>query len=149
MKVILLFFATLFSIVPSYSQPGNASNTEQEIKKLSNDWMIATMKKDEITLNKLVAPEFKLGGTNFGDDNPPLPRAIWMKNTLENLKIDSINYIKMKIEIIDNVAIVQSVFFWSVSFKGNSVIKDTGTIIDTWLKRKEGWQVVSRLLVDK
>ena len=119
---------------------------EQEIKKLSNDWMIATMKRDEKTLNKIVAAEFKLGGTDL--ENPGITTEIWMKNTMENLKIDSINYVKMKVDIIGNVAIVQSVFYWSVAFRDTPVKKDKVNLIDTWIKRDEVWQVVSRLVVD-
>ena len=108
--------------------------------------MIATMKRDETTLNKIVAPEFKLGGTDLG--NPALPREVWMKNTMENLKIDSINYIKMRVDVIENIAIVQSTFYWSVAFRDMPVKKDTVNLVDTWIKRGPGWPVVSRLVVD-
>ena len=108
--------------------------------------MIAAMNRDEKTLNKMVAPEFKLAGTNF--ENPVISREIWMKNTMENLKIDSINYIKMKVDVIDNVAIVLSTFYWSVSFRDMPAKKDTVNLVDTWIKRDQVWQVVSRLVVD-
>jgi hypothetical protein len=146
MKSILISPALLFLVFSASAQNEKKLSTEQELKKLSNDWMIATMKRDEKTLNKIVAAEFKLGGTDL--NNPPLPREIWMKNTMENLKIDSINYINMKVDIIENVAIVQSVFYWSVAFKGMPAKKDTVNLIDTWIKRDQGWQVVSRLVVD-
>jgi len=120
---------------------------EQELTKLSKDWMIAAMNRDESTLNKIVAPEFKLGGTDF--ENPPLPREMWMKYTMESLTIDSVNYLKMKVDIIGDVAVVQSVFYWSVSFAGAPPKVDTVDLVDTWIKRKKGWQVVSRLVVDK
>jgi hypothetical protein len=146
MKSILLSPALLFLVFSTYAQNEKKESNEQEIKKLSNDWMIATMKRDEKTLNKIVAAEFKLGGTDL--NNPALPREIWMKNTMENLKIDSINYINMKVDIIDNVAIVQSVFYWSVAFHDMPAKKDTVNLVDTWIKRDHGWQVVSRLVVD-
>jgi hypothetical protein len=63
------------------------SNTEQEIRKLMQDWMIAMMKRDEKTLNEIVAPEFKLDGT-YPFDKPPLSREVWMTNTMRNLKVD-------------------------------------------------------------
>ena len=105
------------------------------------------MTRDEKTLNKIVAPEFKLGGTNL--DNPGILRDIWMKNTMENLKIDSIKYIQIKVDVIDVVAIVRSTFYWSVSFRDMPAKKDTVDLVDTWIKRVPGWQVVSRLVVDK
>jgi hypothetical protein len=146
MKNILLTSLLAFLVLSAYSQNEKKTFSEQEIKKLSNDWMKATMNKDEKALNKIVAPEFKLGGTDL--DKPGLAREVWMKNTMESLKIDSINYIKMQVEVIDNVAIVQSIFYWSVSFRDMPAKKDTVNLIDTWIKRDESWQVVSRLVVD-
>lgn len=148
MKNILFLPILLLSILSGYAQTENkAGTTEQEIKKLSNDWMIAAMKRDQKILNKIVAPEFKLGGTDF--ENPTISRDIWMKNTMENLKIDSMNYIKMQVDVTENVAIVQSVFYWSVAFGEFPAKTDTVNLIDIWMKRKIGWQVVSRIVVDK
>ena len=144
MKIILLSLL-LLSIQSGKAQ--NKASGQQEVKKLSNDWMIATMNRDEKTLNRIVAPEYKLGGTDV--DNPIISREIWLKNTMENLKIDYINYVKMKVDIIDNVAIVQSVFYWSVAFGDSPARKDIVNLVDTWIKREQGWQVVSRLVVDK
>lgn len=151
MKSILSFSILLISALSVHGQTGNKkSNTEQEIRKLSNDWMVAMMKRDSGTLNRIVAPEFELGGTDF--DNPKLPppvsRETWMKNTMQNLKVDSVRYITMKVRIIENVAIVQSAFYWSATFLAQPVRNDTANLIDTWIKRKQGWQVVNRLVVD-
>ena len=146
MKNIILISALLFLVSSTYAQNEKKVSNEQEIKRLSNDWMIAAKSRDEKTLNKIVGAEFKLGGTDL--DQPGLPREIWMKNTMENLKIDSINYIKMLVEVIDNVAIVQSTFYWSVSFRDMPAKKDTVNLVDTWIKRNEVWQVVNRLVVD-
>ena len=146
MRKIIVTSVIILLATSVYGQNEQKGNTEQEIKKLSNDWMIAAMTRDEKTLNKIVAPEFKLGGTDL--ENPGLPRDIWMKNTMENLKIDSINYIKIRVEVIDNIAIVQSRFYWSVAFRDMPAKKDTVNLIDTWIKRGQSWQVVSRLVVD-
>jgi len=143
-NILLLISILLFSISSSSAQ--SATDEEQVLTKLSKEWMTAAMNRDEATLNKIVAPEFKLGGTDF--DNPSIPREMWMKYTMESLTIDSVNYLKMKVDIIGDVAVVQSVFFWSVAFEGAPPKVDTVNLIDTWIKRKKGWQVVSRLVVD-
>jgi Domain of unknown function (DUF4440) len=146
MRNIVLTSFLLFFALSAFAQNEKRSASEQEIKELSTDWMKATMARDEKTLNKIVAAEFKLGGTNL--DNPAISREVWMKNTMENLKIDSTNYIKMQIDVIDNLAIVQSAFYWSVSFRDMPAKKDTVNLIDTWIKREQVWQVVSRIVVD-
>lgn len=139
--IIAIFFLSSVSV---FAQ--NEATAEKELIKLSNEWMVAAMNRDEKTLNKIVASEFKLGGTNL--DDPSLPREIWIKNTMENLKIDSINYNKIKVDIINDVAIVQSVFYWSVAYLNSPAQKSTVNLIDTWIRRKQGWQVVSRVVVD-
>ena len=127
-----------------HGQTTQKENAEQVIRQLSNDWMMATKTRDEPTLNKIVAPEFTLSGNDLTE--PPLSRNIWMKNTMENLKIDSISYINMHIQVIDQVAIVHSSLYWSVSFRDMPARKDTVTLVDTWLKRGQSWQVVSRIV---
>ena len=148
MKSIVFTSVLFFLALSVYAQTEKmVSSNEQEIKKLSHDWMIATMNRDEKTLNQIVSAEFKLGGTDM--NKPDIPREIWMKNTMENLTIDSIHYLNMQVDVIDNVAIVRSTFYWSVSYSDLRAKKDTVDLVDTWLKRDEGWQVVSRLVVDK
>lgn len=122
------------------------SADEKLLKKLSSDWMVATMKRDQNTLNKIVAPEFKLAGTDL--TNPGISREIWMENTMKNLKIDSINYNKIRVDVIGDVAIVQSNFYWSVAYMNSAPKKDTVNLVDTWIRREQGWQVVSRLVVN-
>lgn len=53
MKNILLISVFFIAVFPGYSQEAKTINTEQELRKLSNDWMVATINKNEKTLNKL------------------------------------------------------------------------------------------------
>jgi hypothetical protein len=148
MKRFLIINA-LFSSLVCFAQPAyQKSNTEQEIRKLMQDWMIAMMKRDEKTLNEIVAPEFKLDGT-YPFDKPPLSREVWMTNTIRNLKVDSIHYYDMKVDVVENTAIVQSKFYWSGAFGDRKFTDSSSILIDTWIKRGQRWQVVSRLRVDK
>ncbi len=145
MKSNFLLISILFCFLASASAQ-SATNEEQLLMKLSNDWMTATMNRDENSLNKILAPEFTLGGCYL--EESPISRSVWMENTMENMQIDSVNYIQMRMNVIDNVAIVQSYFYWSVTFKDGPVMEDTVSLIDTWMKREQGWQVVSRLGCD-
>lgn len=148
MKRFLLITALLSSLF-SFSQTSNQQqNAEKQIKKLMNDWMIALVKRDKNTLNKIMAPEFKLDGI-YPFNNPPVKRAMWLKNAMNSLKVDSVHYADMKVDVIDNIAIVQSKFYWAGSFFDKPFVDSSSILIDTWMKRKRGWQVVSRLRVDK
>ena len=146
MKKIKLTAAILLLVVSAFAQNGKKGAAEQEIKKLSNDWMRAAMSRDGATLNRIVAEEFTLGGTDLAA--PGLPREIWIKNTMENLKIDSVKYINMRVDVIDHVAIVQSRFYWSFSFQNTPAKQDTVNLVDTWIHRDQTWQVVSRIVAD-
>lgn len=149
MKFTLIFFIVVFLSITGYTQTTNDdSETKQLIMKLENEWMIAMMKKDETTLNKIVAPEYKLDGTD-PFDKPAISRQMWMENTMQNLKVDSVHYYKMNVDVIENIAIVKSTFYWSGSFFGKSFTDSTSVLVDTWMKRKQGWQVVSRIRTDK
>jgi|SRR6478672_2357311 len=148
MKYVFLISITLFLVMSAGAQTATQKNSaEKELQQLMNDWMIAVKNKDEKTLNKIVAPEFKLDGTS-DLERPALPRDIWMKNTLGALKIDSVGYTKMKIDVIGTTAVVRSVFYWAGSFMEKSFVDSGVIIIDTWMLRKAGWQVVSRITVD-
>lgn len=145
-----IFFIFIFSsplLFVNAQIENKKSNTEQVVRKLMKDWMIAMLQRDEKTLNKIVAPEFKLDGTD-PFDKPPVTRQMWMANTMKNLKVDSVHYYKMKVDLIDNIAIVQSTFYWSGSFYGRPFIDSTSVLVDTWMKRKLGCQVVRRLRVN-
>ena len=133
-KIVLIPILFLFLLQASAQTYNQTKNTEQKIKELSMDWMKAVENRDEKTLNKIVASEFTSGGTNF--ETAALPGDVWMKNTMENLKIDSTNYIKIHVDLKDNIAIVQSVFYWSFTFREFPTKKATMNLIDTWMKRK-------------
>lgn len=148
MKKFLLITAFLPSLF-SFSQTSNQkNNTEKQIKMLMNDWMIALVKRDEKTLEKIMAPEFKLDGI-YPFNNPPVKRAMWLKNAMTNLKVDSVHYSDMKVDVIDNIAVVKYKLYWAGSFFDKPFVDSTTIGVDTWMKRKQGWQVVSRLRVDR
>ena len=55
--MIILSLSIIFFLTSSNAQNENQGIAEQEIKKLSHEWMVAAMTRDEKTLNKIV---FKL-----------------------------------------------------------------------------------------
>ncbi|ANE52765.1 nuclear transport factor 2 family protein [Flavisolibacter tropicus] len=148
MKRLLFINAVLVSLLGRAQTVNNKGNTKPEIRMLMNDWMVATMKKDVTTLNKIMAPEYKLYDI-YPFDKAPATRETWMTNAIQHLKIDSVHYYTMKVDVIDNTAIVQSKFYWAGSFYGQPFADSASILVDTWMKRKQGWQVVNRLRVDK
>ncbi len=116
MKRILISLIGLCMLQFSYAQTQTRPvSTEQEIIKLMNAWMRALMKKDTKTLDKLMASEFTISNVSRAYfDNPETLRESWMNNS-DNLKVDSVHYNKMKVYVVDNVAVVKSTFYWAGS----------------------------------
>lgn len=143
---LLAPLVSLLSLLFSQTRQGSDAD-EQLLIKLANDWMNAMKARDAKTLNRLMGPEYKLGGTDF--DNLALPETVsretWLMNAMQNLKVDSVRYLKMKVDIIENTAIIQSKFYWKAAFH-DKPFEDSSYLVDVWLKRKEGWQVVNRLV---
>lgn len=144
MKRTAFLIFLLFSSALGLAQDSNKD--VKDIERLSKEWMSATMNRDQKALDLIVAPEFKLSSTNL--DQPGLPRQLWMENTMTKLKIDSVHYNKIRVDVVGDVAIVQSNFYWSVAFMDFPAKKDTVNLIDTWVRNKQGWQVVSRIVAD-
>ena len=135
----------------SFSIIACSSNTDQkpmssDLTQLENDWMHAMMNKDQSVLDKLVAPEFTVTGMKSIDSNA-VTRSVWMQNVLQDMKIDSVHFLKIKTTTTDEVGIVRALFYWSGNY--GTRFADTTSIIDTWVKRNGDWRVVSRIMTDR
>src|SRR5678816_93531 len=106
--------------------------------------MQAMKKRDRPRLEELLAPEFTVTGMKY-IDSAAVTRNMWMYNTLHDLKIDSVHFIKAKATTVDDVGIVKAHFYWSGSYDEER-FSDSTSFVDTWIKRYSGWQVVSRII---
>lgn len=117
-----------------------------DLVQLENDWMHAMMKKDKSVLEQLVAPEFTVTGIKY-IDSAAVTRSVWMQNAMQDLKIDSVHFLKIKVTTTDEVGIVKAQFYWSGTYD-ESHFADTTSFVDTWVKRNGDWRVVSRIITD-
>jgi hypothetical protein len=72
---------------------------------------------------------------------------MWMNNIMQDLKIDSVHFIKTKVTTVDNIGIVRVYFFWSGTYD-EKPFADSTSFVDTWIQRNGGWQVVSRMMTE-
>jgi len=153
MKTILLFALALAASTPtafgqSFSKRTPQAAGERKILQLEQEWMGAMRRRDEATLNRLVAPDFSLDGlASFDEESPrpPVPRGAWMDNALHNLRVESISFVKTRVRVFRETATVQAIFTWQGAFRGEP-FADTLVLIDIWARRSGQWQVVSRLV---
>jgi hypothetical protein len=116
------------------------------VERAEHRWMQAMMKRDEAMLNRLVASSFTLGGLD-DLERPPVPRQIWIDNTLHHLKVGAVTFRTLKVTVAGDVAIARAVFRWSGSFDAET-FDDTSLLVDTWVRQGTSWVVVSRLVGD-
>lgn len=141
-----LFIIGIISSLLTACGTNNTQTMSKDLTQLENDWMHATMKRDKAMLEQIVAPEFTLTGMKYLD-SAAVTRSMWMQNTMQDLKIDSVHFLNMKVTTTDEVGIVRAQFFWSGAY-ADSKFADTTSFVDTWVKRAGDWRVVSRIISD-
>lgn len=142
----LFIVGFLAFLIASCGENNNQKKISGDLVQLENDWMHAMMNRDQAVLDQLVAPEFTVTGMKYMD-SAAVTRSMWMQNTMQDLKIDSVHFLKIKVNTTDEVGIVKAQFFWSGGY-GESHFADTTSFVDTWIKRNGDWRVVSRIITD-
>ena len=131
----------------SCSNGSDKPPVENDLSRLENDWMHAMMQRDRARLDQLVAPQFTLSGMKY-IDSAVVSRGMWIQNTMQDLKVDSIHFLKMKATTIKDVGIVRARFYWSGTYDDDH-FADSASLVDTWIRNESGWQVVSRIMMDE
>lgn len=147
-SIIGMGLAMIAATATGATQPTAPSHPRQEAQLLAMEqsWMGAMQRRDAAVLDRIVGPEFQLAGAG-AFDRPPVPRAVWIDNALHHLKINSTHFDRTRVRVFGDAATVESVFTWSGDF-GGEAFTDTTVLVDTWVKRPGGWQVVYRLVQD-
>lgn len=143
------FLVFVFIVIAIFSCGENTTSKpiENDLTKLENEWMNAMMQRDRPKLDELVAPQFSLSGMK-DIDSAAVPRGMWMQNTLNDLKVDSVRFLKIKATTISDVGIVRARFYWSGTYDDDH-FADSASLVDTWIKNENGWQVVNRVMMDE
>ncbi|MDQ0466090.1 hypothetical protein QO010_003883 [Caulobacter ginsengisoli] len=138
--LLLVVVAALGASAPAPIQPP----PEKALLQAEDGWMAAMQRRDRSALERYLAPEFSLGG--IGEpERDPLPRAVWLGNAIEHLKVDTVRFDQSRVTVWGDTAQVHAIFTWSGAYEGEA-FTDKVTLIDTWVRRDGRWQVVSRLV---
>ena len=125
------------------AQVGSAG-VEDSVRALEQQWADAVRTRDSVTLDRLVAADFSVSSQATTD--PPVPRAVWMTNTLHNLRVDSIRLSPAQVVVKSDTATATLDFFWVGQFMSTPPFRDSTTLTDTWVRGPQGWQVHRRVL---
>ncbi len=105
-----LFQGTFLQLQPD----SNLMLTKNHLEQLSKEWMDAMLNHDSTKLYKLMAPEYALHSWD-GNASNTTPRATWMYNLFNHIKIDRWHQTAIVAQVYGNVAIVNSLYSWSGS----------------------------------
>jgi hypothetical protein len=120
--------------------PDADSSETATLTRLSKKWMDAMLHHDSATLVELMAPEYKL---QKWDGTSIIPRSVWMNNLFHHIKIDHFEQSNIVSQVYGDVAVVTSVYSWSGAFYDHA-FNDQGYLVDTWVRRNNKWQVITR-----
>ena len=112
-----------------------------ELERLSTQWTDAALRHDRPKLEELMAPEYVLHTPD--QKRPATPRALWLDNLYNNLKIDHWTQADVAGHVYGDVGVVTSTYAWNGTFHGQA-FDSKGYCTDVWRPRDKHWQVVSR-----
>ena len=121
-----------------------AASPTSEITAANAKWTAAVAKKDMAAVQTIVAPEFRLT-SGAATSKETVQRAVWLAN-LSKMQIADYQTEITDLEIHGDTAISTVTGSWNVAL-GNEKRNDKFKLIDVWVHRPSGWQVVRRHIV--
>jgi hypothetical protein len=103
--------------------------------------MDAMLRHDKAKLEELIGPDYVLRG--WDGTAPDTPRAAWLDNLFNHLKIDRWEQTAISARVYGDVGVVTSMYSWAGTFR-DKPFDSKGFLTDVWLRRNKRWQVVSR-----
>lgn len=142
--IIFSFFVFIFNLATAQTPKEDSIKTE--IIKLSQEWNLALINRDSLTLDRILSPEYILSSAN----GSLLSRKEWMNNTLHGLVTDSAAFIgTQKITVYANEAISEAILHWKVKNtdkNGRTILRNTESLVaDIWRFNNGKWQVIRRI----
>jgi hypothetical protein len=121
-------------------RPASDAHSFMELfSKLERDWVLAVQKKDQVSVDAIVAPEFI--ERDATDPDHIITRAEWMEKNLPDYKLDPLGIRSMTIRAFLGNAVVSFVQKAMPSGSGRS---GDYFMVDVWVTNHGKWQVASR-----
>lgn len=122
---------------PTVTQ-GVIDSAKLEIVQLTAEWDNAIIKRDSLTLEKILAPGYSLNGA--------VNRSNWIINTLHHFTTDTLSVLgQQNITYYGQAMKSEASFFWKANYDGKPRINGTYLVTDIWIKQDGHWQVLIRL----
>jgi len=139
----------LLSVVPLVPVPVAAQAPaaspqvlEQELTRLSDDWMRAVWDKDDAVLNRLMADDFVL--LSPGGSNKVQQRPDWLR-VVRNAGNGECSYSNIHVQSFGpDIAILAAELSCKGDYHGIG-LESSSVVSDVWMRRDGTWKVVSRI----
>ncbi len=112
----------------------------EELLRLQHAWMDALARRDEPTLERLLADEFTL--TSARSDRL-IGKNEWLEYAMTRVSLRSFRYDDLRVQLYGDAAVVKSRFTQTAAVDGVERA-DTLLLTDVWVWRDGRWQVVTR-----
>jgi ketosteroid isomerase-like protein len=112
-----------------------------ELARLQEAWMQAVEDRDMKTLERIVAPEFRLMAVHVYPE--PMTRGQWMEAAREGYTIVSFAFESMDIDVAGDTAVVHSRYSQVASYQHIS-LSNAFRLTDVWTRADGTWRVMAR-----
>ncbi|MGI9076917.1 MAG: nuclear transport factor 2 family protein, partial [Gemmatimonadaceae bacterium] len=138
--LILIAVGLAFAAITACTDPESSRNSsgdqqmeaEEQIRKLQNEWMQAWVREDRATLERILAPDYKLIVSSMPDR--PVSREQWLA-LIGRYTAEGVAYDKMVVRLFGDTAVVSSLL--NVTGAKVDGLDRSGTffITDVWQRR--------------
>ncbi len=115
----------------------SANPVEQELLKLSREWIEAAGRQDKAALDRILATDFMA----TDEQGRTINKAVYLTET-EGLKVDSYSLTDVSTRVYGETAVVSLLMPFKGSYKGQD-ISGSYRETDVWVKRDNRWQAVA------
>jgi hypothetical protein len=118
------------------------AETHDDFTGFERSWARAMQQRDSMTLEAIMAPDFRL----IGDGIPgEMPREQWLGMVMQGLTLDSVALEDIFPVIQGDTAQVVFIMYWRGEWPGvRGHIDETARVTDTWQRAGNRWRVVQR-----
>lgn len=118
---------------------------EDELRRLSDEWMQAAMRRDDERMRQIMASEFTIRGTLKPDSH--IDVATWRRN-LEMWDVSRFEVDVTDVQVIGPLALTRSTHRWKAK-PGSKLPSGTSTCVDAWVRQDGSWKVLRREVVER
>ncbi len=150
MRIVLHTSVILLALIGSINAQNltvanpDRQSDENELVRLTHEWIDAINAKDHTKLDKLMAPNFVLRAWDGGWQ---AERERWLYNLFHVLDIQAYSHSAINAQVLGDVGAVTSNWYWR-GVRGapgaKKPFEEHGYVLDMWQRTGGRWQVVSR-----